>query len=180
MLEGLAREPLDWRRVHVFQVDERIAPPGHVDRNLTRLLASLAATSGECVLHPRPVETADPERAATDYAAALRRVCGPQAVLDLVHLGLGDDGHTASLVPNDPVLDVVDRDVAVSGEYRGRRRVTLTFPILNRARERLWLVAGAGKIKMLEALLRGDPGIPASRVETNATTLLTDQNVVAR
>jgi 6-phosphogluconolactonase/glucosamine-6-phosphate isomerase/deaminase len=123
-----------------------------------------------------PVEAPDAERAAADYARELATTAGTPAVLDLVHLGLGPDGHTASLVPNDAVLEVRDRDVAVTaGEYQGRKRMTLTYPVLERARHVLWLVDGAAKAPMLARLRAGDASIPAGRVRAAQSTALVDR-----
>jgi len=171
MLRALAPTEIPWPAVRIFQVDERVAPTGHADRNLTHLKASL--------VHPEqilamPVEAEDLDRAAAGYAQTLQRECGSPAVLDLVHLGLGPDGHTASLVPGDPVLNVCDKDVAVTGPYQGRRRMTLTFPAINRARQVLWVVTGAEKVPMLRRLLRGDPDIPAGRVSGGKSLVLAD------
>jgi 6-phosphogluconolactonase len=145
MLQDLAGNDVPWPAVHVIQVDERIAPPGDPDRNLTHLRESLLAHSPlpPANLHAMPVENTDLAAAARSYAHELEQVAGSPPVLDLVHLGLGPDGHTASLVPQDPVLDVQDRDVALTGVYLGRRRMTLTYPMLNRARRILWLVTGS-------------------------------------
>ncbi len=177
MLRDLAGEPVPWEAVQVFQIDERIAPAGDPDRNLTHLRESLLAHAplepGQ--IHAMPVESADPEAAARQYAEELGRVAGVPPVLDLAHLGLGPDGHTASLVPGDPVLEIGDRDVALTGTvYMGRRRMTLTFPMLNRARLILWLVTGAEKVGMLPRLLRGDSSIPAGRVRSEQALLLAD------
>ena len=166
MFRALATEDLDWEAIGVWQVDERVAPDGDPDRNLT----SLAQALPEAVdLHPMPV-TDDDLRAATErYAASL-----PEA-FDLAHLGMGDDGHTASLVPGDPVAEVTDRDVALTLEYRGRRRMTLTYPVLNRSRRVLWLVAGEDKAPMLPRLLAGDPSIPAGRVSAAEQLVVADR-----
>lgn len=176
MLRELARREVPWENLHVLQVDERIAPDGDPDRNLTHLRASLLAhvPLRPDQLHAMPVELADLDAAVAQYAATLREVAGAPPVLDLVHLGLGPDGHTASLVPGDPVLDVADADVALAGPYQGRRRMTLTYPTLNRARRILWVVTGADKTSMLERLRRADPTIPGGRVEQHRALLLAD------
>ena len=172
--DELTHRPLPWRSIHVFQVDERVAPAGHPERNLTALTRHLLerVPIPAANVHPMPVEGADLDAAAGEYAAELREVCGPEGVLDLVHLGLGDDGHTASWPPGDPVLDVTDADVAVVGPYRGFRRMTLTPPAVNRAGRILWLVAGASKAPTLARLLDGDPTIPASRVRREGAVVL--------
>ena len=122
-----------------------------------------------------PVEAPELESAAERYAETLKTIAGSPPVLDLVHLGLGPDGHTASLVPGDPVLNVTDSDVALTGVYQGRRRMTLTYPILNRARSILWLVTGKDKVAALARLREGDPTIPAGRIQRNQALLLADQ-----
>jgi 6-phosphogluconolactonase len=178
MLRALADQPVPWAAVHIVQVDERVAPAGHPDRNLTHLRDSLLA---HCPLRPEqfhamPVESADLEAASEQYATTLKDIAGAPVVLDLVHLGLGPDGHTASLVPGDPVLDVTETDVAVTGVYQGRRRMTLTYPILNRARRIVWLVTGREKAEMLARLNESDASIPAGRVRQQAAVVLTDQD----
>src|SRR5712691_7746298 len=177
MLRALAGEQMPWAGVHVSLLDERVPPAGDPDRNLTHLRESLLA---HCPLRPEhvhamPVETADLETASSQYALTLRDIAGAPAVLDLVHLGLGPDGHTASLVPGDPVLDVTDADVAATGPYQGRRRMTLTFPIINRSQRVLWLVTGGEKAAMLVRLRDGDPSIPASRVRRDRALILADR-----
>jgi 6-phosphogluconolactonase len=177
MLRALASEDVPWKGVHVVQVDERIAPAGDPDRNLTHLRASLLehAPLPAQQIYAMPVEEADIEAAARSYAHILEQIAGTPPVLDLAHLGLGPDGHTASLVPNDPVLNVVDRDVALTGVYMGRRRMTLTYPILNRSRRILWLVTGAEKVAMLPRLRAADASIPAGRVHQENALVLTDR-----
>ncbi len=165
MFRELASADVPWERVGVWQVDERIAPDGDPDRNLTSLAPVLPA---HAELHPMPVTEGDLEAAGERYAASLPNV------FDLIHLGMGDDGHTASLVPGDPVLDVTDRDVALTGEYRGRRRMTMTFAVLDRARRALWLVAGEDKAPMVPRLRSSDPSIPAGRVGTAEQLVIVD------
>jgi 6-phosphogluconolactonase len=177
MLRALAGEDVPWASLHLFQVDERIAPAGDPDRNLTHLRESFLQ---HAPLDPEqicamPVEASDLQSAARKYALDLRAVAGLPAVLDLVHLGLGPDGHTASLVPGDAVLDVTDQDVALTGVYQGRRRMTLTYPILNRARRVLWVVTGGEKLEMLRRLRDGDVSIPAGRVCRDQALLLVDR-----
>jgi 6-phosphogluconolactonase len=176
MLRVLADEPLPWEHVHVFQVDERVAPPDDPDRNLAHLRASLLdhAPLQPDHIHAMAVEEADLACASEQYARTLRDVAGAPAVLDLVHLGLGPDGHTASLVPGDPALDVAYADVATSGPYQGRRRMTLTFPLINRSRRILWVVTGGEKAEMLVRLRAGDRSIPASRVRRDHALVLAD------
>jgi 6-phosphogluconolactonase len=177
MLRALADEKLPWEAVHVVQVDERVAPAGHPDRNLTHLRASLLehAPVRSDQVYPMPVEAPDIALAAGEYAATLRTVAGSPPVLDLVHLGLGPDGHTASLVPGDPVLEVTDADVAATGVYQGRRRMTLTYPMLDRARRVLWLVTGGDKAGVLVRLRDGDRSIPSGRVRQDQALLLADR-----
>lgn len=166
MLRALGDRDLPWAQVHVVQVDERVAPAGHADRNLTHLLESLLAHSPlrREQVHAMPVELPDLDDAAARYAATLRELAGTPPVLDLVLLGLGADGHTASLVPGDPALAVLDRDVAIAGPYQGRRRMTLAYPAIDRARHILWVVTGPDKVEMLARLRAGDRSIPAGRV----------------
>src|SRR3989449_10903307 len=182
MLLALAEEEVPWKDVHVVQVDERVAPAGDPDRNLTHLRESLLA---HCPLRPEqihamPVEAADLEAASGRYALTLQDIAGAPAVLDLAHLGLGPDGHTASLVPGDPVLDVTGADVALTGGYQGRRRMTLTYPVLNRSRRIVWLVTGREKAAMLARLCDGDPSIPAGRIRRDQAPGLADRDAAAR
>ncbi len=176
MLRLLAREAVPWEGVYVLQVDERVAPAGHPDRNLTHLRESL----GQALLPPHrlyamPVEEEDLTAGAARYARTLRELAGEPVVLDLVHLGLGPDGHTASLVPGDRVLDVTDKDVALTGVYQGRRRMTLTYPVLNRARQIMWLVTGGEKAGMLVRLRENDWSIPAGRVRRDHALVFADR-----
>jgi 6-phosphogluconolactonase len=178
MLRALAGEEVPWMGVHVVQVDERVAPAGHADRNLTHLRESLLAQAPlrPEQIHAMPVEGLDLAAGAARYAMSLREIAGAPPVLDLAHLGLGPDGHTASLVPGDPVLSVTDADVGLTGVYQGRRRMTLTYPILNRSRRILWLVTGSEKAGMLARLRDGDASIPAGRVRQDRALLLADRS----
>ena len=176
MLRALATEGLPWEHIHVVQVDERVAPAGHSDRNLTHLLESLAHSPIRPEqIHAMPVESSDLEAGVAQYAATLREIAGSPPVLDLVHLGLGPDGHTASLVPGDPVLKITDTDVALTGEYQHRRRMTLTYPIINRARRILWLATGREKAGMLTRLRQGDLSIPAGKISQERAVIFADQ-----
>ncbi len=178
MLRALAGEDMPWNNVHVVQVDERVASAGDPDRNLTHLRESLLihAPLPPEHIHAMPVEGADLEAAALSYARTLEELAGTPPVLDLVHLGLGPDGHTASLIPMDPVLDVVDRDVALTGLYQKRRRMTLTYPVLNRSRRILWVITGAEKAEMLVRLRDGDVSVPAGRIRSDQALVLADRH----
>jgi 6-phosphogluconolactonase len=182
MLRLLVDEEVSWKHVHVVQVDERVAPAGDPDRNLTHLRESLLehASLPPEQLYPMPVEEHDLRAAATRYAVSLQKIAGSPPVLDLVHLGLGTDGHTASLIPGDPVLDVTDKDVSLTGAYQGRRRMTLTYPVLNRSRRVLWLVTGSEKADMLVRLAEGDSTIPAGRVRRDHALVLADRAAAER
>lgn len=182
MLRALARERLTWDNVYVVQVDERVAPAGSPERNLTGLRDNLLAhvplpPENVCAM---PVDSPDLAAAARQHALSLREIAGAPPVLDLVHLGLGPDGHTASLVPGDPVLEVTDEDVALTRPYQGRQRMTLTFPVLNRARHILWVVTGADKAGMLLCLREGDVTIPAGFVRRDQALVLADRAAAAR
>ena len=181
MLSMLANEEVPWAAVHVFQVDERIAPAGDPDRNLTHLRESLLqnAPLDPAHIYPMPVEPPNPAGAVAEYAITLKKIAGSPPILDLIHLGLGPDGHTASLVPGDPVLQVVDSDTGVTGLYQGRKRVTLTYPAINRARQILWVVTGADKVSPLGQLLNADPSIPGGRIRRDRALLLADEAAAA-
>jgi 6-phosphogluconolactonase len=180
MLRALASEDLAWASVHIFQVDERVAPDGDPDRNLTHLRESLLqhAPIRPEQIHAMPVERADLNQAAAEYALNLQEIAGSPPVLDLVHLGLGPDGHTASLVPEDQVLKITDADVGITGVYQGRQRMTLTYPALNRARRILWVVTGSEKIQPLQRLLNGDDSIPAGKIRREQSLVLADRAAV--
>jgi 6-phosphogluconolactonase len=181
MFEKLVAEAVAWASVHLIQVDERVAPLGDAARNLTSLQESLLAQIPlpRTQIYRMPVETDDLEAGACRYAEILQEISGAPPVFDLVHLGLGTDGHTASLAPGDPVLEIQDEDVAVTSVYQGWRRMTLTYPIINRARRILWLVTGAEKAEMLHRLFEGDTGIPSGRICRKQAVLLADQSAAA-
>ena len=167
-------EEMPWEQTRLFQVDERIAPPGDDARNLTHLIQMLSLPH-QATLRPMSVTSRDLDAAAEDYERQL-----PER-LDFVHLGLGPDGHTASLVPGDPVLEVSDRRVAVTGgEYQGHRRMTLTYPELAAARQILWLTFGKKAREPLAKLLAGDRSIPAGRVENEAMVAVADEEAAGR
>jgi 6-phosphogluconolactonase len=166
MFSQLEEFDLDWREIEIFQVDERVAPAGSDERNLTHLVESLSI-GAQGSIRPMPVTDEDLDAAADRYASSL-----PEAI-DLAHLGIGPDGHTASLVPNDPVLEVTDKRVAVtSGEYEGVRRMTLTYPELERTRRLLWVVTGEEKVDALRKLIDQDPSTPSGRVQPGGDSLI--------
>jgi len=177
MFHALSAQAIDWGRVHLVQVDERVAPEGSTERNFTHLhdalLAQVPIPAGQ--VYPMPVLDTDPADGAQRYNRLLVALAGAPPVFDLVQLGLGEDGHVASLVPGDPALHIVDADVAATGPYRGHRRMTLTLPAIDRARCILWLVAGAGKSAMLSRLARNDQSIPAGRVRRAAALVMADR-----
>jgi len=163
-------DEMPWRETELFQVDERVASPGSDDRNLTHMVLGLSMDH-QPALRPMPVTHRDLDAAAHEYETSL-----PDR-LDLVHLGLGPDGHTASLVPGDPVLEVTDRRVAVTtNEYQGHRRMTLTYRALAEARQIVWLVTGEEKQEPLRRLLAADPSIPAGRVRNESMTVVADRS----
>jgi len=176
MLAILADMDLDWSATHLFQVDERRAADGDSARNLTHARSHFTDRIGlaETHIHAMPVPADDFEAGAQEYAARLRHIGGQPAVLDLVHLGMGADGHTASLLPGDELLDVAQADVGVTRIYQGHRRMSLTFPAINRSRSIMWLVNGADKSAMLQRMLLADRGIPAGRIEQARATVFTD------
>jgi 6-phosphogluconolactonase len=179
MFAALSRHPVNWQNVHIFQVDERAVPEDDDARSLRHLRESLLdhIDIPDANVHPIPIGP-DLDATARDYASAVQRVT--DGVLDLVHLGLGADGHTASLVPGDPVLSVDDRLVAATGgEYQGTRRVTLTYPALAAARRILWVVDGAGKADALRRLVAGDDAIPAGHVPQDRAVVHCDEPAVS-
>jgi len=182
MLGKLAEQKLPWDRVKILQTDERAAADGDADRNLVHIVTELVdrvSLPAENLL-AMPVVSDDLEQAAIQYEQSLIDLVGKPPVLDLVHLGLGGDGHTASLVPGDPVLNIVDRDVSSTGKYDGHRRMTLTYSIINRARHILWLITGEGKSDMLSRLIRADRDIPAGRVSQDQATVVADVAALSR
>jgi len=180
MLRALSGEDVPWQSIHLVQVDERVAPAGDPDRNLTHLNESLHAPLRPEQILAMPVESPDLNAAAARYAAILQELAGSPPVLDLVHLGLGPDGHTASLVPGDPALEVTGTEVALTGVYQGRRRMTLTYPVIDRSRRILWVVTGTEKVEMLRRLRKGDVSIPAGRVRQDQAVVFADNSAVGQ
>ncbi|MGI9386631.1 MAG: 6-phosphogluconolactonase [Methyloligellaceae bacterium] len=178
MLRALASEPLPWDSIHIVQVDERVAPADDPDRNLAHLRESLLSNAPlpPDNIHAMPVEQDDLAAASAEYGRTLEALAGTPPVLDLVHLGLGPDGHTASLVPGDPVLEVSDAPVGTTGAYQGRNRMTLTYPVLNHARSVMFIVTGAEKVDALSRLVKHDPTIPAGRVRPDNATVIADES----
>jgi 6-phosphogluconolactonase len=182
MLRKLTGEDVPWEGIEIFQVDERIAPEGDPDRNMTHLrecLLGFAPISPERI-HAMEVNNKDPEMASANYAGTIRQINGPKGLFDLIHLGLGPDGHTASLIPGDPVLNETNHDVAVTGIYQGRQRMTLTYPVINRARSILWLITGNEKSEMLQRLLDRDRSIPAGRISQENAMVLADREAAQK
>ncbi|MBW4030131.1 MAG: 6-phosphogluconolactonase [Acidobacteria bacterium] len=169
MFRELTSCDVPWGQTQIFQVDERVAPRGDRDRNLTYLEDSLRGVDADIVA--MPVEDDDLDAAAARYEQRL------PARFDLIHLGLGPDGHTASLVAHDPVLEVNDRMVALTGPYQGRRRMTLTYRALARGEQLLWLITGEEARSALTLLLAGDATIPAGRVHAAHSLVMTDLTV---
>ena len=180
MLERLARMDVRWNATHILQVDERVAPEGHEDRNWTMITNSLLAGADipEALLHPMPVTDDDVDAAAGRYASRLQTVAGVPPITDVVHLGIGEDGHTASLVPGDPVLDVRDRWVALAGPYQGRMRMTLTYPAINAGRLLVWQITGAEKAAAVRTGLQGR-GVPASKVRRRDVVVIATREAAA-
>ena len=176
MLRKLSEHELPRDRVRVFQVDERIAPDGDPERNIVHIQEEFADRISIPLenLYAMPVTMEDLDEGARQYERTLTEVAGESPVLDVVHLWLGGDGHTASLVPGHSVLNVSDCDVSTTEAYDGRRRMTLTYPIINRARRILWLITGERKAEMLHRLIHADHGIPAGRISRNQATVVAD------
>jgi len=177
MLKILSKADLPWKRVNLFQVDERVAPDGHADRNLTQLFQAIAGTPmvTQLRIFPMPVLAEDLEEGCREYTQVLDEITESKG-LDLIHLGLGSDGHTASLVPGDGVMDVKDRLVACTqNTYQGRIRMTLTYPLLNAAKQLLWIVTGSEKQEIVQRLLQQDPSIPAGSIRQENALLMVDQ-----
>jgi 6-phosphogluconolactonase len=176
MLKQLSERDLPWRRIHIVQVDERIAPDGDESRNLVHIRQALVDPVGLPPenLHAMPVGASNLENGAARYESELAAIAGNPPVLDVVHLGLGEDGHTASLIPDDPVLDIADQDVGITGPYKGQRRMTLTWSIINRARHILWLITGAEKAEMMKRMIQADGDIPAGLISQEQATVIAD------
>lgn len=179
VFERIGEVRLPRRDARLFQVDERDAKEDSDDRNLRLIKRELAPWVGSSELHAMPVE-GDLDKGAERYEEALVRACGHRPVLDLVHLGLGPDGHTASLLPGDPVLDVTDRSVAATNRHKGYRRMTLTYPVIDRARLVVFIVTGEEKAEALSRVLRGDRELPAARLQASNVLILADRAAAGR
>ncbi len=167
----LATRHLPWDQVIFTQVDERLVPAHDPARNLA---AQQAAFDG-CPVRWLPLPVDDPSSNGIDaFVESLGEVSGQPPQIDVVHLGLGSDGHTGSLVPGDAVLDIEDRDVALTEPYQGHARLTMTRPILDRARLLVWLVEGPLKAAILARLVHGDATIPAGKLEPQQSIVVAD------
>lgn len=178
MIKELAKEDLPWEKVFLFQVDERIAPDAHPDRNLTQLFNTIQGTRLMTRLNvfPMHVVAEDLSKVCEEYADHIKTITGT-GQLDLIHLGIGTDGHTASLIPGDDILEIQDKDVALTSlPYQGRKRMSLTYPMINRAEKILWIITGEEKAEMLERFLQQDPTIPAGKIEQMHAILLTEES----
>ena len=182
MIKELATEDLPWEKVFLFQVDERVAPDGHPDRNLTQLFKSIQDSPliNRLNIFPMHVIAEDLEEACAEYSENIKRIT-ETGKLDLIHLGIGTDGHTASLIPGDSVLEVGDKNVALTDSpYQGRERMTLTYPLINQAEKILWIVTGEEKAEMLERLLQQDSTIPAGKINQSHAIILTEESAAVR
>ncbi len=164
----LATLPFPWERTHWFWGDERFVPPDDPASNyrMTReaLLSHVRVPADH--IHPVPTVGLTPHDAATRYESTLRAILAPERPLfDVVLLGLGTDGHTASLFPGKPMLEERDRWVGATDDPQGAPRITLTYPALESSRETLFLVAGADKKERLREVLAGDRRLPAARLQ---------------
>jgi 6-phosphogluconolactonase len=175
--ERLGQEHLPWERVDVLLGDERWVPPSDPASNARMIAATLLAQESgrRARFHAVPTEEPTPEASVEAYEALVRQLCpGDPPVFDLVLLGLGDDGHTASLFPGTAATGVNDRAVTI-GAGKGMERITLTAPVLSAARQVVFLVSGEGKRQALARLL--DPAespqrTPARLVQPQATVLV--------
>lgn len=178
MIKELAQEDLPWEKVFLFQVDERIVPDAHPERNLTQLFKAIEGSRLVLRLNifPMRVNAEDLDEACAEYESHINRMT-ENGKLDLIHLGIGPDGHTASLIPDDSVLEVSEKGVAITeSEYQGRRRMTLTYPLINQAEKILWVITGQEKAEMLNRLLHKDPSIPAGKINQHHAIVLTEES----
>lgn len=163
-----------WQRVHLFWGDERFVPPEHPDSNygMTRATLLSKVPIPQANIHPIPTD-GDPDDAAARYERLLQDEYGAttldaaRPLFDVTFLGVGEDGHTASLIPGEPVLQERRRWVAAVAHGRPEVRITLTYPALESSRFVAFLVAGAGKAGILKAIRSGQAGVPAARLKPN-------------
>ena len=164
LLDALLGHDVAWDRVEVWQVDERIAADGHAARNANQL----AGVAERARVRLMPVTSGDLRAAARRYAASL-----PER-FDVVHLGLGSDGHTASWPPDRPEVANSDRAVELVEFFNGWPRMTLTRRVVDDARARLVLATGASKRPIVERWLRGDRSVPIAWIRRSGTRVVLD------
>ena len=156
LLAARYRNALDWSGIHVFFGDERTVPPDHEDSNYRMAYETLLSRVPAGSVHRMPGEL-DPQEAAVLYEKELTAFFDGSPRFDLVLLGIGEDGHTASLFPRTPALDVNDKWVVENPVQKlGTTRLTLTVPAINAARKVTFLVAGESKAEALKEVLEGD------------------------
>jgi 6-phosphogluconolactonase len=188
MYQILAGMDLPWQRTHWFWGDERFVPPDDVLSNYRMAREALFdhAPVPAANIHPVPTQGLEPEAAAAAYEAELKRFYGgerldpAQPVFDITLLGLGPDGHTASLFPGTAVLAERHKWVAAVIGAKDEARITFTYPLLESSRHIAFLVAGAEKRRMLGLLLGGDREIPAGRLSKEHAQVFADSAATGR
>lgn len=169
----LAARDLPWGQVVLTQADERVAATGSGLRNLTRQMEAFAGLPVRWL--PLPVDSPI-DAGIVGFVRELGDLVGRPPIIDVVHLGMGADGHTASLVPGDAVLEELDADVALTDSYEGRERITFTRPLIDRARLALWLIRGKEKEAPLRRWLAGERSMPAGLLEPRLSVVVADES----